>query len=162
MGGIKGYQEGDVERGGFRLAAGLGYKLDFNDFARNADDAVALGHAVSADLLIKIQGFSLGGAVAVVTVADADPETDVEVGFFADAGSFIIPARLELAARYANVPTLSNLEETDQEILGALNCHFEQHNFKLMFDGGVIQHSRPQPDDSTTDVQIRAQAQLVF
>jgi hypothetical protein len=162
LGGIKGYQEGDVEGGGFRLAAGLGYKLDLNNFAKNADDAVALGHAVSADILIKVEGFSVGGALALVTVADADPDTDAELAFFADAGYFVVPARLEVAARYASAPTPSNLEETDQELLGALNYYFEQHSFKLMLDAGVIRHSQPAPDDDTTDVQIRTQVQLVF
>ncbi len=158
-GGIKGYQEGDVEGGPLRFAVAAAYKLDFNNFTKNADDAAALGHAVSLDALLKVAGFALSGAVAVVGVADANPDTDAELGFFADAGYFVVPKHLELAARYGNVPTPSNFEERDQEILGALNYYVEQHNFKLMLDSGVITHSG---NETATDLQIRTQAQMVF
>jgi hypothetical protein len=119
----------------------------------------ALGHALSLDAIMKVAGFALSGALAVVGVADADPDTDVELGFFADAGYFVVPKHLEVAARYGNVPTPTNFDERDQEILGALNYYFEQPNFKLMLDGGVITHSG---DETATDLQIRTQAQLVF
>ena len=158
-GGIKGYQEGDVEGGPLRFAVAAAYKLDFNNFTKNADDAAALGHALSLDGLLKVAGFALSGALAVVGVADADPDTDAELGFFADAGYFVVPKHLELAARYGNVPTPTNVDERDQEILGAVNYHLEQHSFKLMLDGGVITHSG---DETATDVQIRTQAQVVF
>lgn len=158
-GGIKGYQEGDVEGGDLRFAVAAAYKLDFNNFTKNADDAAALGHALSLDGILKVAGFALSGALAVVGVADANPDTDAELGFFADAGYFVVPKHLEVAARYGNLPTPTNFDERDQEILGALNYYFEQHNFKLMLDGGVITHSG---DETATDLQIRTQAQLVF
>ncbi len=158
-GGIKGYQEGDVEGGPLRFAVAAAYKLDLNNFTKNADDAAALGHAASLDALLKVEGFALSGALAIVGVADGNPDTDAELGFFADAGYFVIAKHGELAARYASIPTPTNVDERDQEILGALNYYFEQHSYKLMLDGGVITHSG---DETATDLQIRAQLQLVF
>jgi hypothetical protein len=68
-------------------------------------------------------------------------EGDVEGGLlrFAVAAAYkldfnnftVVPKHAEVAARYSNVPTPSDVEERDQEILGALNYYFEQHSYML-------------------------------
>jgi hypothetical protein len=153
-GGIKGYNEGDVEGGPLRFAAGASYKLDLNNFAKDAEGDVVLAHAAEVDAILKIQGFSVTGALYLVKVGDAD----AELGFFGQAGYMVVPKMFELAGRFAQIPDAAVDDEEVQEALAAVTWFFSGHNFKWMTDGGVINSTA----GSETDVQIRTQLQAVF
>ena len=154
-GGIKGYSEGDVEGGHLRFAVAGAYKLDFNNFDKNADDELVLGHAGTIDGVVKVEGFSVAGAVGFVKVG----ESDADLTFFGQTGYLVVPKTLELAARFAQLPDAAGSDESLQEILGGLNWYFEGHSFKWMLDGGVVHHSA---GDGAVDQLVRTQVQLVF
>jgi phosphate-selective porin OprO/OprP len=154
-GGIKGYSEGDVEGGPLRFAAGTGYKLDFNNFDKDAAGDLVLGHAGTLDGVLKVEGFSVAGAVTFVKVGQAD----ADLTFFGQSGYLVVPKKLELAARFAQLPEAPGADDSLQEILGAVTWFFESHSFKWMLDGGVIRHTA---GEGAIDQQIRTQVQLVF
>jgi hypothetical protein len=154
-GGIKGYSEGDVEGGPLRFAVAGAYKLDLDNFDKNADDELVLGHAGTIDGVLKVEGFSVAGAVGFVKVGEAD----ADLTFFGQTGYLIIPKTLELAGRFAQNPEAAGSDDSLQEILGGLNWYLEGHSFKWMLDGGVVHHTAA---GGAIDQQVRTQVQLVF
>jgi len=154
MGGIKGYSEGDLEGGPLRLAVGVGYLVDLNNFEEDENGDLLLEHGAVADTLIKIAGFDLEGAVYLLKQGQADPE----LSFLGQAGYFVLPEKVQVAGRYSLTPDLGADDEDTQEILGALNFYFAGHSLKWATDAGVIISSA----DDTTDLQIRTMLQLVL
>ena len=69
-------------------------------------------------------------------------------GYYAQAGYFIIPKKLELAARYSEIVPNKDFQTTkangraitpsQTELLGAVNYYFSGHNLKVMTDFGPI------------------------
>lgn len=98
-------------------------------------------------------------------------KTEVGQGFYAQAGYFIIPTKLEVAARYSYVdPNRGVSNDHWVETAGAVSYYFNKHNLKLQADvtsihkqGRIISipgagaTARP-----TDDLQGRVQAQLLF
>ena len=82
-------------------------------------------------------------------------------GFYAQAGYFIIPHHLELAARYSYVDidkSVSN--DLRVETSGAVSYYFNKHNLKLQ--GDVTNIHRQTAAATTDDMQYRLQAQVIF
>lgn len=153
-GGIKGYSEGDLEGGPLRFAVGASYKVDL------ADLDGAYSHAAQVDAMIKIEGFDLqlGGYMMKLATANT-----ARYGGLVQAGYFVMPKQLQVAARFAVAPTVPRREQI--EIRGAANVYWQGHAFKLVTDVGVVQQTG---EDATTmatdepDVQARSMLQLVF
>jgi hypothetical protein len=157
-GKIKGYSEGDLEGGALRFAVGASYKVNFKDLEKQDLDADGeedslLEHAVEADFIVKVNGFDLSGAVYLVknNIADA------EVGFYGQAGLFVLPKAVQVCGRFAMVPS-EVPDENDLEVLAAFNWYWQGHNMKWMTDAGILKTTGVDGQD----VQIRSQIQLVF
>lgn len=82
-------------------------------------------------------------------------------GFYAQAGYFIIPKKMELALRYSFVDPnrdIANDQQVDTQ--GAVSYYFDKHNLKLQGDvtNSHIQHLT----GPTDDMIYRVQAQIIF
>jgi len=88
-------------------------------------------------------------------------------GFYTQAGYFLIPSKLELAARYAYLDPNCNVgSDLWVESMGVVSWYFNKHNLKVQADytdihkqAAVAFNSGPH---STDDHRFRLQAQLLF
>lgn len=145
-GGIKGYSEGDLEGGPLRVAVGASYKVDFADPA-------ALGHGAQVDALLKVHGFDLQlGGYLMKGAGD-----DARLGGFAQAGWFVTPRALQVAARFAIVELAGAAELV--EARGALTWFVEGHAYKWVTDAGFLQELDGADEP---DLQLRSMVQLTF
>lgn len=151
-GGIKGYSEGDLEGGPLRIAVGASYRIDLDDLEKDPMGDRNLQHRFEADLLLKANGFDLFGTVFLVKEGRADRD----IALLGQAGYFVVPKRVQIAARFGQTP---KGEETQREVLGALNVYFHGHSFKWMLDGGVLHVTG---NAGGKDVQVRTQLQFVL
>jgi phosphate-selective porin OprO/OprP len=97
----------------------------------------------------KAEGQSLGGSVHAR-------------GYYGQAGYFLIPKHLEVAARYSCVdPNRDRAQDMLIEVAGAVSYYFQGHNLKIQGDYTNI-HTQISGKQATDDNQVRVQAQLVF
>jgi phosphate-selective porin OprO/OprP len=83
-------------------------------------------------------------------------------GYYGQAGYFLLPKKLELAARYSCVdPNRDISQDLQVEVTGAVSYYFQGHNLKLQGDYTNI-HKQIAGKQATDDQQLRAQAQLAF
>ena len=83
-------------------------------------------------------------------------------GYYGQAGYFLMPKRLEAAARYSNVdPDRDKDRDRQIEVTGAVSYYFQGHNLKLQGDYTNI-HTQAAGKQATDDKQVRVQAQLAF
>jgi phosphate-selective porin OprO/OprP len=84
-------------------------------------------------------------------------------GYYAQAGYFLLPKRLEVAARYSGVdPDRDKSRDLQLEGTGAVSYYFQGHNFKMQGDYTNIHTQRGAGNNPTDDRQVRVQAQLTF
>jgi phosphate-selective porin OprO/OprP len=132
----------------------------------------ALFNTAEADAAFKWRGLF---AEAEYFWAQAKGETTHKVasaqGYYVQAGYFIIPTKLEVAARYAYLdPDRDVTNDHWVETGGAVSYYFNKHNLKLQADctsvhkqGRVINLTTAGPTARPTDdLQARVQAQLLF
>ncbi|HEY6071855.1 MAG TPA: porin [Anaerolineales bacterium] len=83
-------------------------------------------------------------------------------GMYAQAGYFIVPKRLEAAARYSHLdPNRAVSNDIQAETQGAISYYFTGHYLKVQADYSNI-HKQVSSGNSTDDKQVRVQAQIVF
>lgn len=82
-------------------------------------------------------------------------------GFYAQAGYFLIPRHLELAARYSWLDPNRDATVSHQitEVQGAVSYYFNQHNLKIQ---GDVTDNHDQTRNRADDMTYRLQAQLLF
>lgn len=84
-------------------------------------------------------------------------------GYYAQAGYFLLPKRLEVAARYSSVdPNRSTSRDLQVEVTGGVSYYFEGHNVKLQGDYTNIHIQQAVGKQPTDDKQLRVQAQVAF
>ena len=97
-------------------------------------------------------------------------------GFYVQSGYFIIPKKLQIAARYSELNPNSDARVTldsgrkvspyQNEILGAVSYYFWQHNLKIQTDFGPVTNTAQKNVDGgisdRNDFRWRVQAQLIF
>jgi phosphate-selective porin OprO/OprP len=112
------------------------------------------------DAAFKWMGFSAQGEYFMGQAEGQDSAKKLRArGFYTQAGYFIIPKHLELAARYSYVdPNRDTSQDLQSEIQGAVSYYFSKHNLKLQADVTNI-HKQPNRSD---DLQYRVQAQIIF
>jgi phosphate-selective porin OprO/OprP len=105
--------------------------------------------------------FNLSGKTTSVTSTQGKPVGVAHThGFLVQAGYFIIPRTLEIAARYATFNP-AGTDNRQQEVRGAINWFIFAHNLKLQTDfGAVNQQIRAAKDRN--DFEARTQVQLIF
>ncbi len=156
-GGIAGYSEGDLHRGG------LGFSIGASGLAQlgiDRDNQSALKTTV--DYVVKVHGFSSSGAFMIASAQDGPSlvgdQTHIATGFYAQAG-YLIGEMIQPALRYSLVD-LTGDNVTDHEALGGLNVYFHGHNLKWQTDAGALIHETPQQTD--TEYRLRTQLQLAY
>jgi phosphate-selective porin OprO/OprP len=83
-------------------------------------------------------------------------------GYYGQAGYFLLPKKLEVAARYSSVdPNREKTRDLQVQVTGAVSYYFEGHNLKLQGDYTNI-HTQVAGKQPTNDKQMRVQAQLAF
>lgn len=155
-GGIKGYSEADLEGGGFRfgVAGSIEAQLD----ADNDDDSLV---KMEADAVIKIEGFSVSGAVYRTTQQDGEGFGDRTLG---DGGGhvqagYVIAKVFQPVLRYGIVdPRHDQSNNIEEEYAAGFNVYFDKHDLKWQNDLTALNHN----SSDTTDWQFRTQAQLTF
>jgi len=152
-GGIKGYNEGDLEGGPLRVAVAAGYKVDLRDLEEDDAGDLQLQHAAEADFMVKAHGYALSGAAMLVKQASDDPL----LGFYGQASAFVLPKQIQIAARFSFLQV--NTDSDRIETLGAISWFFDGHAYKWMTDAGIVQ---TMADDDVTDFQARTQLQFLF
>lgn len=151
-GGIKAYQEADLEGGPLRFAIGVSYR-------ENIEDLTGLNHEVHADAIVKLYGLDVSGAYVWYENADDDGQQ----GYYVQSGYFITPAHLQVVARFASIDSSSSDGQT-LEMRAGLNYYFHDHRYKVMTDFGVVKDTgTADPGQTKTDqFETRLMAQLVF
>lgn len=132
-GGIKGYSEADLEGGPARFAIAASALADFD--VDNDDKSSVRGEA---DLLLKVYGFDLTGAVYVASAQDGKRFADqkyASVGFHGQVG-YVVKNLFQPVFRYAIVNP-DGKDNNTQELLGGVAFYFFKHNVKWQTDGGA-------------------------
>jgi len=126
-----------------------------------ANEKIEVNQA-SADLAFKWMGASLQGEYFWAQ-GDGDTSNIVQraQGYYAQAGYFVIPKQLEVAARYSSVdPDRDVANNTHTEIQGAISYFFAKHDLKLQ--GDITNIHKQHSAGPTDDMQYRLQAQIIF
>ncbi|HET9627098.1 MAG TPA: porin [Kofleriaceae bacterium] len=159
--GIKGYSEGDVEGGGLRYAVAVGYKVDLANFSAGdqASKTDNMSHGLEADALFKLAGFSLEveGFLMKIKTADA------AYGGLAQAGMFVVPKQVEVAAQVAVSPTTGDRKLVENR--AAINWYWAGHPWKLASDIARTVQTGRDPTTLAKDhavYQVRSMVQLTF
>ena len=95
-----------------------------------------------------------------------DPESGGETvnsnGFFSQAGYFVIPKKLEVAARYSTLDPDDNVsDDIGREYTGGINYYFREHRSKIQADVGHFVTEQGDEDDKNEN-RVRVQYQIVF
>jgi phosphate-selective porin OprO/OprP len=97
-------------------------------------------------------------------------------GYYAQAGYFIIPKKLQIAGRYSELTPNEkakvkygdgDVETASQdELLGAISWYFSEHNLKIQTDFGQVNNNGLKDTagniENRHDLRWRVQAQLIF
>lgn len=118
---------------------------------------------VGIDTAFKWMGFSAQGEYFLGNANGQNSDKSLRAhGFYAQAGYFVIPKNLEVAARYSYVdPNRSKASDNQAETSGAVSYYFNKHNLKVQADVTNI-HKQHGTNPSTDDMQYRMQAQIIF
>lgn len=120
------------------------------------------------DGVFKWRGFSAQGEYFVGQADGQSSHNTLRAqGFYAQAGYFLIPRQLEVAARYAYLdPNRDVARDHWVESTGAVSWYINKHNLKIQADytdihkqAALAFNSGP---NSTDDKRVRLQAQIVF
>lgn len=154
------YSEGDFESTTTPLLAIAGqYESNDRHEATAGNDIDR--EIVGGDVVFKYKGLS---AYAEIYLGNSAPETGAEFdnsGFTAQVGYFIVPQKLEVAARYSELDPNDDVDDNEREETGvALGYFFNKHNHKLQADYRQIEDlaRAGQPKDD----EFRLQYQLIF
>lgn len=95
-----------------------------------------------------------------------DPESGGETvdsnGFFSQAGYFVIPKRLEIAARYSMLDADEDINDNiAREYTGGINYYFRGHRSKIQADYGHFETEMGDDQDKNEN-RVRLQYQIIF
>ncbi len=115
------------------------------------------------DGAFKWRGFSAQGEYFGGKAEGRNPAKTVHSrGYYGQAGYFLLPKRIEVAARYSIVdPNREKTRDLQVEVTGAVSYYFQGHDLKLQGDYTNI-HTQLAGKQATDDKQVRVQAQLAF
>ncbi len=157
------YSEGDFDSTDKPLFA-VAAQYESNEFPTAASGSTP-AHAddrtiVGGDVVFKFKGFSVFGELfqrehdRSNNLSDFDDE-----GFNVQAGYFVIPQKLEIAVRFAELDPNSDIDDNEREERGiAFGYFFNKHNHKLQADFRELENTATR----TTDKEARLQYQIIF
>lgn len=161
LGDVK-YSEGDFESRG-RLLFAVAGQVETNTREVAASGGTSAGKVEQTtwggDVVLKLAGVSLSAEFFERQNVPTAGARFKDRGFDAQLGVFVVPKRLELAARYAEYdPSLDKASDVRTEKGVAVGYFFNQHNHKIQAD------YRKLGDDArgTEDRELRVQYVLFF
>ncbi|WP_306533301.1 porin [Geobacter sp.] len=128
-------------------------------------------HTAGFDAAFKWHGLSLQGEYMFGQADGSKSNNTVRAhGYYAQAGYFVIPKHLELAARYSYIdPNRDVSNDLWVETTGAVSWYFIGHNLKVQADfsnihrqGRISSNDPPATASTVDDKLVRLQAQLFF
>ena len=155
------YDETDVKYSD-TLKATVGASVAFNGKkvdvkTPNTDITVGV-----VDLGVKYKGLSWNSEYYVMK---EEPKSSANVnsdGFFTQVGYFILPKKLEVAARYSMLdPNKDVAGDIQKEYTGGINYYFRAHRSKIQADFGDFVTSKGSQQDQK-EKRIRLQYQIIF
>lgn len=155
MGKIDPFEEGDISSSD-ELGLSFGGAYAYNEFSEGGLNFEE--HDISVDANMKISGWSAHGEFFWRSVEEDNTDSDeVEpLGFYAQAGYFLVPEKWELAARYAYLDcddgraggTCSGNDQV-QEVAATVNYFFWKHALKAQLGYFLLSQD---PQDESDDV----------
>lgn len=95
---------------------------------------------LSVDANLKYQGFSLHGEFFWEEIDPDGADKVTPLGFYVQAGYFVMPKKLEIAARYGLVdPDNSALYDKENQVTAGVNYYFWAHQLKASFNYDYVQ-----------------------
>ena len=112
---------------------------------------------------LKWHGLSVQGEYFVGQALGKDSRVKLySYGYYGQAGYFVLPCKLDVAARYSLVDYNRNTVNDSVSIVSAVtNYYFRRHALKLMFDYSRTHRQRPLPLEPANDQSFIIQAQLM-
>ncbi|MDO8141764.1 MAG: porin [Candidatus Brocadiales bacterium] len=155
------YDETDVKYSD-KLKATIGASLAYN--AKVVDEKLRDTDTVAGvvDLGVRYKGFTWDSDYFIRT---EDPEgrgdTVDSDGFYTQAGYFVIPKKLEFAARYSMVdPNTDISNDLQKEYTVGTNYYFRAHRSKIQADVG--HYVTDTKDQDKEENRVRVQYQIIF
>lgn len=144
-----------------KLVLTIGTSVVFN--AKVADEKLPNTDTMAGtvDLGVKYQGLSWSNAYYIRSEDTDVGATMYSDGFFTQAGYFVIPKKLELAARYSMVdPNKDVSNDIQKEYTGGVNYYFRTHRSKIQADVGHYVTDTKTEDKEEN--RFRIQYQIIF
>jgi hypothetical protein len=116
-----------------------------------------------AELSMKYRGLSWHNEYFVMTEnPEKEGETIDSDGFFTQAGYFVIPKKLEIAARYSMLDPNNDVKnDLGKEYSAGVNYYFRLHRSKIQADFGHYVTEEGEEQDREENF-VRAQYQIIF
>ena len=155
------YDETDVKHSD-KLMATIGASVVFN--AKDKDVKLANTNTIAGvvDLGVKYKGLSWNNEYYVRTEDPEDTGSSKDSdGFYTQAGYFVLPKKLELAARYSMLdPDNDASDDIQKEYTMGVNYYFKAHRSKIQTDIGHYVTETAMHDKQ--EERIRLQYQIMF
>ncbi len=138
------------------LALGFAYQYDGGRASLSHDQL----HRLTTDLTFRYKGFS---ALTLMNFARNEAKDERDLGLLAQAGYFLIPQKLELVGRWANIikkGALGTDTVDPKEVTFGMNYYIKGHNVKLQADYSHLSNNASTQDRD--DNRLRVQMQLFF
>lgn len=139
MGEIDAFEEGDVNwTDDLALSFGAAYGIDDSAFSGKGVEPRRDLHAISADANMKWRGLSVHGEFFDDVIDPEKSDDDINpLGFYLQAGYFVMPKKLEVGARYGYIecdngtsPGLCSGLDSFNEAAAVVNYYWWKHNLK--------------------------------
>ncbi|MCF6157855.1 MAG: porin [wastewater metagenome] len=144
------------------LKATIGASVAFN--AKLDDEKLENTDSIAGvvDLGVKYRGISWNNEYHIRSDDPEDGGDSTESdGFFTQIGYFVLPKRLELAARYSYIDPNNDVSDDIQKAYRVgLNYYFRAHRSKIQSDFGIVTTERAGQDQQ--DNIFRLQYQVIF
>lgn len=151
--GDYGYSESDVEHSP-KPALAIGANLGYNEEAVTKTKVTLAG----GDLGFKYKGFSLQGEYFLRNNNPTGANNSTkDHGYYAQAGYFLIPKHLEIAARSSQI-FFAGANNNKSEFMGALSYYIFGHDLKLQTDYAYLKNQNPKGDQNNHRIRLQFQA----
>ncbi|MDN3511281.1 MAG: porin [Candidatus Jettenia sp. CY-1] len=155
------YDETDVKYSE-KVKATIGAAVVFNPKLQDEKLEATDGVAGVVDLGVKYKGISWNNEYYVMSQDPEDNGGSIESdGFFTQIGYFVLPKRLEVAARYSLLdPNDDVSNDTGREYVLGINYYFRAHRSKIQSDFGHFVTEGEDQDQQEN--RFRIQYQIIF
>ncbi|GAB61188.1 MAG: porin [Candidatus Jettenia sp.] len=155
------YDETDVKYSE-KVKATIGAAVVFNPKLQDEKLEATDGVAGVVDLGVKYKGISWNNEYYMMSQDPEDNDGSIDSdGFFTQVGYFVLPKRLEVAARYSQLdPNDDVSNDTGREYALGINYYFRAHRSKIQSD--FSHYVTEGEDQDQQENRFRIQYQIIF